>query len=87
MISALKLLLNPTALGAILLSAVIAGGTGYVKGRVDGRDRVIAKLQADRIKVLKDGQEIDTKVLTADDTALCDFLGGCAGGVSDDSGD
>lgn len=46
-----------------------------------GKESVLAKLTQERIKVLKDGQEIDKEVLEADDPYLCGLLGGC--GVPD----
>lgn len=61
---------------ALVLAATAAGGL-YLKGRADGRAAVLARLQADRITILKDGREIDDEVLGADDDALCALLGGC----------
>lgn len=42
-----------------------------------GKGVVLSRLSSDRIKVLKDGQEIDKGVLSADDADLCALLGGC----------
>lgn len=42
-----------------------------------GKENVLNKLSQERIKVLKDGQEIDKEVLEADDPYLCGLLGGC----------
>lgn len=42
-----------------------------------GKQNVLTRLSTERIKVLKDGKEIDTEVLGADDTSLCALLGGC----------
>lgn len=73
-----RLALSPAgkAVGALLaISAVL--GTTYVKGRVDGRAAVLESLAADRIRIFKDGKEIDDEVLAADDAVLCALLGGC----------
>ena len=42
-----------------------------------GKDKILSRLQSDRIEVLKDGKAIDEEVLGADDNLLCDLLGGC----------
>lgn len=42
-----------------------------------GKDTVLARLKDQRIEVLKDGKKIDAEVLAADDSTLCDILGGC----------
>lgn len=42
-----------------------------------GKNVIISRLQTDKIKVLKDGKEIDAAVLAADDVELCERLGGC----------
>lgn len=42
-----------------------------------GKGVILSRLSQDRIKVLKDGQEVDKEALGADDSALCDLLGGC----------
>lgn len=42
-----------------------------------GKGVILARLTTDRIRVLKDGQEIDKQVLAADDVSLCAMLGGC----------
>lgn len=62
--------------GAILAAAVLTTG-GYVKGRMDGREAVLQRLQDDRIAVFKDGVKIDNDVLAADSDELCQMLGGC----------
>lgn len=49
----------------------------YVKGRVDGRSALQAKLAADRVVILKNNQEITNEILGSDDDALCAVLGGC----------
>ncbi|MCF6120548.1 hypothetical protein L2449_27365 [Mesorhizobium muleiense] len=75
---ALKYALSPAgkAVGVVLLVGVIIGCV-YVKGRADGRARVLSQLADDRITILKDGKKIDEQVLAADDDALCALLGGC----------
>ncbi len=62
--------------GALAYSAVI-GGSGYLKGRADGRSKLVEQLQEGRVTILKDGKEIDYAVLAADDDGLCALLGGC----------
>lgn len=42
-----------------------------------GKATVRAELLQARVTILKDGKEIDAEVLAADDSALCDLLGGC----------
>ncbi len=42
-----------------------------------GKGVILSQLSSDRIKVLKDGQEVDKEVLAADDVGLCALLGGC----------
>ncbi|RWE90213.1 hypothetical protein [Mesorhizobium sp.] len=64
------------AIGVVLLAAALVGGV-YVKGRADGRARVLSQIADDRITILKDGKKIDEQVLAADDDALCALLGGC----------
>ncbi|WFR98728.1 hypothetical protein [Rhizobium tumorigenes] len=67
-----------------LAGASIAFTSGYFVGRSAGKQSVLSSLQSDRITILKDGKEIDEKVLGADDTGLCDLLGGCV--VPDSTG-
>lgn len=71
-------------LGAVAASLAVLGGM-YLKGRSDGRAAVMAKLQADRVKILKNNQEITNEVLNSDDDGLCLLLGGC--GLPDDNGE
>lgn len=42
-----------------------------------GKGVILSRLSQDRIKVLKDGQEVDKEILGADDSTLCGLLGGC----------
>lgn len=69
--------LNPYVIGGAILAAVVLTTSGYVKGRMDGREAVLQRLQDDRITILKDGQAIDNEVLAADSDELCSMLGGC----------
>lgn len=64
------------ALGALAASG-IAFLVGYGFGYSGGRSDVYADLQASRVKILKDGKNIDAKALAADDRGLCAMLGGC----------
>ena len=63
------------AIGATVAGLFVAT---YLKGSSDGKASVRAKLAADKVKILKDGQEIDAEVFAADDEGLCALLGGCA---------
>lgn len=65
---------------AILLAAAVAMVVLYGYAFHRGQQAVLMRLQAERVEVLKDGREIDRKVLEADDDALCELLGGCAAG-------
>lgn len=69
--------LNPYVIGGAILAAVLLATGGYVKGRMDGREAVLQRLQDDRIAVFKDGIRIDNEVLAADSDELCSMLGGC----------
>ena len=74
----IKFLFSPfgkTALIALAF-ALIVGGI-YLKGRADGRAKLVAQLEADRVQVYKDGKRIDDEIYAADDPALCVLLGGC----------
>ncbi|MGE0845934.1 MAG: hypothetical protein AB7L41_06670 [Flavobacteriaceae bacterium] len=78
LLAAWKFLRSPAGRAlALLLAAGLTLGGAYLKGRHDGRAAVLAALQSDRVRILKDGKEIDEKVLGADDSALCGLLGGC----------
>lgn len=67
-----------------LAGASIAFTCGYFIGHSAGKKSVLATLQAQRVTILKDGKQIDEKVLGADDDSLCGLLGGCV--VSDGKG-
>jgi hypothetical protein len=60
-----------------LAGAGIAFAAGYLVGSSHGRQSVLQSLQSDRVTILKDGKKIDEQAIAADDTALCDMLGGC----------
>ena len=62
--------------GALLLAGAVIGGT-YQLGRHSEKVALAAKLADGRITILKDGKEIDEKVLSGDDDYLCSILGGC----------
>lgn len=64
------------ALAGIVALLVVAGGI-YLVGHHEGRLSVLDGLKDQRITILKDGKQIDEKVLGADDSALCSLLGGC----------
>lgn len=49
----------------------------YIKGRSDGRAALQAQLAADRIKIIKDSQEITNEIINSSDDALCAVIGGC----------
>ncbi len=74
----LSFLLSPLgkALAAVLAASIVGGGI-YLYGHQWGAASVLQRLQSDRITILKDGKAIDVEVLGADDSALCDKLGGC----------
>lgn len=63
------------ALAVILIGAL---GWGYASAYKSGKDSVTAKLQEQKIEVLKDGKKIDEKVLAADDDSLVCMLIDCA---------
>ena len=63
-------------IGAIV-AALSLLGYSYVKGRIDGKAAVYAKLEKDHISLVRDGIAIDKEVLSADDSTLCSLLGGC----------
>lgn len=63
---------------AIVLAIIAALGWGYASAYKSGKDAVVAKLQEDRIEILKDGNKIDEKVLSSDDDGLvCLLLDNC----------
>lgn len=65
------------ALAVIVIGAL---GWGYASAYKSGKDSVTAKLQEQKVEVLKDGKKIDEKVLAADDDSLVCMLIDCASG-------
>lgn len=63
------------ALAVIVIGAL---GWGYTSAYKSGKDSVTAKLQEDKITVLKDGKAVDEKVIAADDPSLVCMLIDCA---------
>lgn len=63
------------ALAVIVIGAL---GWGYASAYKSGKDSVTAKLQEDKITVLKDGKAVDEKVIAADDPSLVCMLIDCA---------
>lgn len=79
----MRVMFNIMGLGS-LKSIVLAGvavslisGSIYIKGRMDGRASVYARLAADKVRILKDGKVIDHEVFSANDNTLCNLIGGC----------
>lgn len=61
--------------GGVVLLMII--GMIYTKGRWDERSAWETRLASDHVTIIRDGQEIDHEVLSADDDRLCALLGGC----------
>lgn len=64
------------AAGLLAVAGLAISGI-YLTGRSDGRAVVLERLKDDRIRILRDGKDIDDEVSGADDGALCKLLGGC----------
>lgn len=62
---------------ALVTGAVATLSTLYYIGYSNGQQRVLTRLQDDRITVLQDGRKIDERVLAADDDALYCLLVNC----------
>lgn len=60
-------------LGAIVLSF----GVGMTIGYIQGKKATLETLKAERIITLEEMRAIDDKVFSADESALCNMLGGC----------
>lgn len=60
-----------------LIVLPFAFGAGYVVGVKQHKAAIESKMKDDRIEILKDGKNIDEKVMEADDVGLCAVLGGC----------
>ena len=76
--------MNWLKIGAVVAVALVIAGA-YVAGRKSGENALLARLAADRVEIIKDGEKIDAEALSADDDALCRLLGGCR--VPDESAD
>lgn len=63
---------------ALALIVIGALGWGYASAYKSGKDSVTAKLQEDKVIVLRDGKAIDEKVIAADDPSLVCMLIDCA---------
>jgi len=59
------------------LGALLMFGPVYFYGKSAGKADLVAQLQEDRARVVKDGKQVDEKVYSADDALLCGLLGGC----------
>jgi len=55
----------------------LAFGAGFIVGVRQHKATVESRAKDDKITILKDGKQIDEKVLTADDSLICSMLGGC----------
>lgn len=64
------------AAGLLAMAGLAISGI-YLTGRSVGRAVVVERLKDDRIRILRDGKDIDDEVSGADDGALCQLLGGC----------
>jgi hypothetical protein len=64
-----------------LVGGLLAFGPVYFYGKSVGKSDLIAQLQEDRARIVKDGKQVDESVYTSDDASLCILLGGC--GVPD----
>ena len=60
------------AVGALLMF-----GPVYFYGKSVGKADLVAQLQEDRARIIKDGKQVDERVYTSDDSSLCLLLGGC----------
>lgn len=58
---------------AVAVALTVSHGWAYR----EGKQSVYAWLEKERVKLIKDGKEIDDEVLSADDSGLCRLLGGC----------
>lgn len=69
--------LNPYVIGGALAALILTNAATGLYGYSKGKETILNRLKDDRITVLKDGVRIDNDVLAADDSGLCDKLGGC----------
>jgi hypothetical protein len=63
----------------IALAVIVLGALswGYASAYKSGKDSITAKIQEDKVIVLKDGKAIDEKVIAADDPSLVCLLIDC----------
>lgn len=64
------------ALGAVCGFA-LGFAVGFYKGGSAKEAYLLSQGKSQQIEVYKDGKKIDENVLSATDSALCDYLGGC----------
>jgi hypothetical protein len=60
-----------------LIALSFALGIGFVYGVKHQKAAFAAQVAEGKIQVLKEGKAVDEKVYNADDSTLCDLLGGC----------
>jgi hypothetical protein len=63
--------------GGLALALLAALSASHLWAYQSGKQAVLARLKDDRIRILKDGAEIDDKVLAADDDGLLCLLTEC----------
>lgn len=64
------------ALGAVA-GLALGFAVGFWKGGSAKEAYLLSQNKSQQIEVYKDGKKIDENVLSATDSALCDYLGGC----------
>lgn len=60
-----------------LVGAALSFGPVFFYGKSVGKADLVAQLQEDRAKIVKDGKQVDEKAYSSDDAGLCILLGGC----------
>jgi len=60
------------------VGALLMFGPVYFYGKSVGKADLVAQLQEDRARVVKDGKQVDEKVYASDTATLCHLLGGCS---------
>lgn len=66
------------AIGAAIVFAVLGSYYyAYTAGRSAMEAEIVSAIKDGRIKLLKEGKEIDAKVENLEDDGLCIVLGGC----------
>lgn len=61
----------------MFLGLALAFGPAFFYGKSVGKADLVAQLQEDRAKIVKDGKQVDEKAYSSDDAGLCSLLGGC----------